>query len=188
MSLFCICEDPTGSNARYGADVTTLVVTGEVDYGASPHLRERIHSAIRTGGRYLVLDLSAVTFIDSSAIGVLIGAATRLQESASGSLAIVCAQENERVLRIFDIAGVASLIALYPTQDDARTALDPAQPMHLCGSAAHAMAGAPADRLDVSAATAKAEATWRYAEAAAVRYGADSAVHAERQHTLDELA
>ncbi|HEX5851573.1 MAG TPA: STAS domain-containing protein [Solirubrobacteraceae bacterium] len=99
-----------------------LIVSGEIDYGASPRLRERIHDEIGAGRRHLVLDLSAVTFIDSMALGVLVGAVTRLHETG-GSLRVVCALENDRVLRIFDIAGVASSIALHHSREEARSAL-----------------------------------------------------------------
>jgi anti-sigma B factor antagonist len=70
-----------------------------------------------------VLDLCEVTFIDSTAIGVLVGAAARLQESGGGSVAAVCPDHNERVLRIFDIAGVDSVITLYPSREEALSAL-----------------------------------------------------------------
>ena len=187
MSLFSIGNDPTDSDAGYGTDVTTLMVAGELDYGAAPHLRSRIRSATEMGRRHLVLDLSAVTFIDSSAIGVLIGAANRLQESVGGSLAIVCVEANERVLRIFDIVGVASLIALYHTQDDARAALDPTRAMQVRGSAAHATAGASASRPVVPAQAAE-DASRRYAESAATISGPGAAVQSGSQHTLDQLA
>jgi anti-sigma B factor antagonist len=187
MNLFCIDNDPTHPDACYEADATMLVVTGEVDYGATPYLRARINCAMKSGTRHLVLDLSGVTFIDSSAIGVLIGAATTLRESARGSLAIVCTAENERVLRIFDIVGFASLIALYHTRDDCRTALYLASSMHLCGPAERA---APASRLEPSAQTSKATATGRYAEVAAVTEtsGHDPAVQAGGERALDEFA
>lgn len=103
--------------------VVVLRAGGEIDFAAGPHLRARLFAHIDTGCRRLILDLSAVTFIDSMAIGVLVGAVMRLQETAGGSLVAVCSSSNERVLRIFDIAGVASLIALHRTQADALAAL-----------------------------------------------------------------
>lgn len=188
MSLFSISDAPDGSDAGYGADVTTLVLAGEVDYAATPHLRKRMQTAIETGGRRLVLDLSAVTFIDSSAIGVLVGAASR-QESAGGSLGIVCGEENQRVQRIFDIAGLASLIALYSTREDARAALGSARPEDLCSAQAHTMAGVSADGPGASAQTTKATASSRYAQAAAtMAFGPGPAVDAGAQHMLDQLA
>jgi anti-anti-sigma factor len=189
MSLFCIDNDPTGG-AVYGADVAALAVSGEVDYMATPHLRERIDAAMRSGRRHLVLDLSAVTLIDSTAIGVLVAAATRAQQSARGSLAIVCAEENERVLRIFDIAGVARLIALHHTRDDALAALSRAARAHLCESAAQATPPAATTPLSVCAEAARVAAAWRYARVAAVpaMLAPGATAHAASGRNLDELA
>jgi len=100
-------------------EVLLLSAGGEIDFAVGPLLRERLFKRIGAGHRRLVLDLSAVTFIDSMAIGVLVGAVLRLQETGGGSLSVVCASDNERVLRIFDIAGVANLIALHRTREEA---------------------------------------------------------------------
>ncbi len=102
-------------------DVVVLAVGGEIDYAASPQLRERILAHIKADRRRLVLDLSAATFIDSTAIGVLTGAATKLREADGGSLAVVCTHEN--VLQIFTISGLESMISLYSSCEEALTAL-----------------------------------------------------------------
>jgi anti-sigma B factor antagonist len=104
--------------------IVLLYAGGEVDCAAGPQLRERLFAHIGHA-RMLVLDLSAVTFIDSMAIGVLVGAATRMKELGMGTLSVVCSSENERVLRIFDIAGVSNLIALHRTVQDALAAAVP---------------------------------------------------------------
>jgi anti-sigma B factor antagonist len=121
MSLFYITEDLSGDHH----ELVVLVAGGELDFHASPRLRESIAEQIGAGCRRIVLDLSAVTFIDSTAIGVLIGAATRLQEAGGGSVAAVCSDDNERVLRIFDIAGVDSVITLYSSREQAVSATAP---------------------------------------------------------------
>jgi anti-sigma B factor antagonist len=121
VSFFHIRE-VSAEDPQCGSDVVVLAISGELDYGASPHLRERLHDEIHAPRNHLVLDLSAVTFIDSMAIGVLVGALTRLQETG-GSLRVVCVEDNPRVLRIFDIAGVANLIPLHQSRHDALSAL-----------------------------------------------------------------
>jgi anti-sigma B factor antagonist len=119
MNFFYISDDAT-VDGLYFDEVALLVAGGEIDYDASPRLRECLADRIHAGKRHLVLDLSAVTFIDSTAIGVLVGAVMRLREQGvAGSLSVVCAEENRRVTRIFDIAGVDSLIALYRTREEA---------------------------------------------------------------------
>ncbi|MCW3017821.1 MAG: anti-sigma factor antagonist [Solirubrobacterales bacterium] len=122
MSFFYLTEDATAQGVGHDDDVAILVAGGEIDYAASPQFRERIAEAIGAGMR-LVVDLSPATFIDSTAIGALVGAVMRLREHGGGSLAVVCSQENEQVLRTFDIAGVTGLIALYPSREAALLAL-----------------------------------------------------------------
>jgi anti-sigma B factor antagonist len=122
MSFFYI-----GDNDAVGSvcddDVGILVAGGELDYAATPQLSEQLADHINAGMTRLVLDLSSVTFIDSTAIGALVGAVMRMQERDGGSLSVVCAQENRRVLRIFEIAGIESMIAVHYSREEALSAL-----------------------------------------------------------------
>jgi anti-sigma B factor antagonist len=111
MSTFYI-----GDDLAYD-DVVVLTVGGEIDYATSPQLKQRIADHLKSDGRHLILDLSWTTFIDSTAIGVLMGTANRLREDGRGSLGVVCS--NERVLQIFQISGLESAIALYRTCEEA---------------------------------------------------------------------
>lgn len=119
MGFFYISDDGTVGGAEHGNDVVVLVAGGEIDYSASPQLSERLSERIDGGSARVVLDLSTVTFIDSTAIGALVAAATRLHELGRGTLAVVCPEENRRVVRIFEIAGVDSVIALHNTREGA---------------------------------------------------------------------
>jgi anti-anti-sigma factor len=123
MSFFYIGDDVTLGDVECGDEVIVLIAGGEIDFAASPQLRERIAEHIDAGGKHLVLDLSTATFIDSTAIGVLVGAVMRLRESGGGSLTVVCPEENERVLRIFEIAGVSNLFVLHRSREEALSAL-----------------------------------------------------------------
>ena len=120
MRSFYIGDDMTADDAGYD-DLAVLVVGGEIDYETSPELRERIAASIDGGGRRLVLDLSAVTFVDSTGIGVLAGAATRLDEVGGGSPAVVCRHPN--VLQILEITGIDSVVSLHRSRDDALSML-----------------------------------------------------------------
>jgi anti-sigma B factor antagonist len=114
MSPFYVSDSTTSD------DVAVLVVGGEIDYEASPQLKERIAEHL-LADRRLVLDLSSATFIDSTAIGVLTGAVTRLREAGSGPLAVVCT--HEKVLQIFEITGLDRLVTVYRSCDEALSAL-----------------------------------------------------------------
>ncbi|MGH2865087.1 MAG: anti-sigma factor antagonist [Solirubrobacteraceae bacterium] len=120
--LHIAAEVPTVS-LDGGADVVVLIASGELDYESCPLLRTSIFSHIGAGRRRLVVDLSAVSFIDSMGLGVLLGSAARLRASGGGALLVVCETENRRVPRIFDIAGVANVISLYRSREEALRAL-----------------------------------------------------------------
>jgi|SRR5580692_3769849 anti-sigma B factor antagonist len=123
MTFFFIGGDAPARVVEQGDDIVVLVAGGELDYAASPQIREQLAEQINAGVRCLVLDLSTVTFIDSTAIGALAGAAMRLHQLKGGSLAVVCGEENERVLRIFEIAGVTNVITLHRSREEALSAL-----------------------------------------------------------------
>ena len=123
MSFFYIMDDPSVDDHHRHEEIVVLTAGGDIDYSATPQLRERIADCIHAGKRHVVLDLNKVTFIDSTAIGVLIGALIRLQDAGGGSVMVVCDEYNKRVMRIFEIAGVDNLIALYNTREEALLAL-----------------------------------------------------------------
>src|ERR1017187_899305 len=114
-------SDNTAIEDTTDGDLAIVAMGGELDYEASPQLRARLVGAIKAGGRRLVLDLSDVTFIDSTAIGVLAGAIARLDEAGGGSLAVVCT--HEKVLQIFEITGLDSVITLHRSRDEAVSVL-----------------------------------------------------------------
>lgn len=114
MSSFFISEEPTVEGSTL--DDPVVLAGGELDYEASPQLRAQLFEKITPGTRRVVLDLSLATFIDSTAIGVLVGASKRLT-AVGGSLAVVCTDEN--VLRIFEIAGIETMMTLYGSRDEA---------------------------------------------------------------------
>jgi anti-sigma B factor antagonist len=100
-------------------EVAVVAVTGYVDFDVAPRLKRGLVECIDAGSRHVVVDLSAVGFIDSTAIGVLVGALKRLQESG-GSLVAVCTNEN--VESIFELVGLDELISLHRSRDDAISA------------------------------------------------------------------
>ncbi len=119
MRSFFISDNMPGEDSRDG-DLAIVAMGGELDYEASPQLRARLVGAIKAGGRRLVLDLTDVTFIDSTAIGVLAGTVARLDEVGGGSLAVV--STNDKVLQIFEITGLDSVIGLHGSREEAVSA------------------------------------------------------------------
>ena len=119
MRTFYIGDDIRVEHA--GPDVAILVIAGELDFEISPQLKAHIMRAIKAGTRRLILDLSDVTFVDSTAIGVLVAAAERLNEYAGGSLSVVCT--HEKVIQIFEITGLESVVTVHASCEDALAAI-----------------------------------------------------------------
>ena len=88
---------------RVDRDLPIITVVGEIDVATAPQLREAIHRVIAQGKATLVLDLLGVTFLDSTALGVLVGGLKRCRE-LGGELNIVVT--DARIKKIFEITGL----------------------------------------------------------------------------------
>lgn len=86
-----------------------VAVDGELDLNAAPGLRQAIGAAIEAGATTVVVDLSEVTFIDSTAIGVLLAARERLRRTG-GDLELACTEPN--VLRVLEIVGLRAVASV----------------------------------------------------------------------------
>lgn len=79
---------------------TVLVVNGEADLHSAPELRQRLRGAIDDGATTLVLDMADTTLVDSTSLGVLLGAMKRLRED-DGQIRLVVPRPEIR--RVFEI-------------------------------------------------------------------------------------
>ena len=93
-----------------------VAVTGEIDLFTAPEFKQRMSQPIDDGVGRLIVDLSGTTFIDSSSLGVLIGAHRRLK-LRGGSLVVVC--DNEAIVKTFRITGLDGVFTLVKSLDDA---------------------------------------------------------------------
>jgi anti-sigma B factor antagonist len=93
-----------------------VTVAGEVDVASAPMLRNRLEEAIERGTPLLVVDLSTVTFIDSTGLGVLIGASKRIDHSGSTMRLVV---SEPRILKLFEITGLTDLFSIVPSVEQA---------------------------------------------------------------------
>jgi anti-sigma B factor antagonist len=94
-----------------------LTVRGEVDLGTVPALKEKLLIG-ESQARRLLVDLSDVQFLDSTGLGLLIGAHGRMARK-NGSLAVICDSDNETICRVFDVTGLDGLLSLTASLDDA---------------------------------------------------------------------
>ncbi len=101
---------------RLPGDVHVIAVSGEIDLFTAPEFKQSLSRPIDEGAPRVVVDLTATTFIDSSSLGVLIGAHRRMRQR-DGTLVVVC--DNDTIVKTFRITGLDSVFTLVPSLDDA---------------------------------------------------------------------
>lgn len=89
---------------------TTASVRGEIDAHTAPQVREAAEALLEAHGTVRV-DLSGVTFIDSSGLGVLVALTTAARD-AGGDLVVVA--PSRPVIRLFEISGLAGHLTVEP--------------------------------------------------------------------------
>ncbi len=90
--------------------VPVAVVSGDVDFGTAPRLRDAVVRLATDGARLAVLDLREVEFLDSTGLGVLVACLKRFR-TLGGDLHLVIT--TDRVRKVFEITGLLSVFGIY---------------------------------------------------------------------------
>jgi anti-sigma B factor antagonist len=95
--------------------VRLVTLRGELDAHDAPRLRETFAKVLEGSapGARVVLDLGQVTFLDSTALGSIVGLLRRVRE-AEGELRVVLPAAP--AVRIFEITGLDVILETYPTR------------------------------------------------------------------------
>jgi anti-sigma B factor antagonist len=101
-----------------------LVVAGEIDVATSAGLIGALNGAVTDAVHPLVVDLSAVDFMDSTGLALLLGAYKRLQRRGRG-FAVVC--PGGPLKRIFEVTDLVDLLKVSPSRESALRAAAAAQ-------------------------------------------------------------
>jgi anti-sigma B factor antagonist len=99
-----------------------FALRGEVDLAVLPAIEEQLDAAIRESVGAFVIDLTEVTFIDSTGLQALLRARALLGRE-DRALAVVC--PHGPVRRVFELAGVSDVFVFYPSPEAAAGALKP---------------------------------------------------------------
>lgn len=92
-------------------------VTGELDLVTAPEFRENVDQAMENRQiQNLLIDLSDVSFIDSSGLGVLLG---RYRKIKTNNGVMVLFGMNQNVKRVMELSGVMSFMLSCDTENDA---------------------------------------------------------------------
>jgi anti-sigma B factor antagonist len=98
------------------AGYTVVELEGELDIYTAPRFEEALRHSMEAGARHLLVDLTRVNFIDSTALSVVVDAVKRLH-AVRGSLDVICRDANLR--RTFEITGLTRILAIYASREEA---------------------------------------------------------------------
>ncbi len=101
---------------RTESGTPVLGVAGEIDVFTAPEFKSAINRAIETGMTNLVIDLTQVSYMDSSGFGTLLSATKRLRPKGGSINLVGCSEAIERMMRITRLDTVFNL---YRTVEDA---------------------------------------------------------------------
>jgi anti-sigma B factor antagonist len=100
-----------------GMDNSSVVeVNGRVDSMSANQLGDALSNVIDDGHVKLVLDLSGVEYMSSAGLREIVTALKKVKR-ASGDLRL--AQPSDRVREVLEMAGLDTIIRIFPTQGDA---------------------------------------------------------------------
>lgn len=92
---------------------TVVDLEGEVDIHTSRRFEEALSQSIGTGAAHVIIDFAKVTFIDSTALGVVVGGVKGVT-ARGGTLDIVCPDGN--IKRILEATGMDRILGVYPSR------------------------------------------------------------------------
>lgn len=100
-----------------GLEAVTLVeVSGRIDSMNANEFGEALMGQIEAGKLQLVLDLAGVDYMSSAGLREIVSALKKVKRS-SGDLRI--AQPSERVLEVLEMAGLDTILQIFPSQETA---------------------------------------------------------------------
>ena len=98
------------------ADGAVIALSGELDAYDAPGLREAFQELLDGEPAVIVLDLTTVSFLDSTVLGAIVGLLRRVREGG-GELRTVL--PNTTALRIFEITGLVAALDVWPSREAA---------------------------------------------------------------------
>ena len=104
----------TSTEAENG--VVTVSIQGDIDMGSSTQVRDHLVPLFKKNQKAVVVDLSGVSYIDSSGIATLVEG---LQWSHSSKNIFRLSGLNSSVQDVFDIARLSTVFEIFESKEEA---------------------------------------------------------------------
>lgn len=111
------------TNLRKEQDIPILDVTGEIDIYTTPQFKEAVAAAIDSGGSNVLINMSNVSYMDSSGFGTLLSATKRLRPLQGGLYLAGC---NDSLTRMLQITRLNTVFGVYANEAEAVAAIQEA--------------------------------------------------------------
>ncbi|WP_326573532.1 STAS domain-containing protein [Streptomyces sp. NBC_00487] len=105
-------------------DAVLLTIEGELDIDTATELQHHLANQLRHGRRHFLLDVSAVPFMDSSGMNIILRTYQEVRRIPGGVYVIA---PTPAVRRILDLTGVSITVATVDSVDEALAAVDSGQ-------------------------------------------------------------
>ena len=110
---------------RLGSATIVLAINGEADMRIASELKDRLGEVVDDGPSAVVVDLTGATFVDSTALGILLGAMKR-QRARGGRFRVVAPRTEIR--RIFEMTLLDRVFELDLSRQEALAAAGDGRP------------------------------------------------------------
>lgn len=100
-----------------------LDVAGEIDVYTAPQFKDAVNNILNAGQKHLIVNMAAVTYMDSSGFGTLLSATKRLRPQGGTVNLVKCNSAIDRILRI------TRLNTVFATFDSVDQAVQATKPM-----------------------------------------------------------
>jgi anti-sigma B factor antagonist len=110
-------DEQSGPGTELNPELPVVTLTGEVDLAVAPNLQEQLDQLIAQGHTTIVVDLLDATFLDSTALGVLVGTLEECR-GTGGELHLLITEP--RIIKVLEITGLADTFPIHSSRSQPR--------------------------------------------------------------------
>ncbi len=111
------------TSLRHLDGIPVLDVVGEIDIYTTPQFKEAVSAAIDENKPAIIINMTQVTYMDSSGFGTLLSATKRLRPLDGALYLTGC---NDSIQRMLQITRLNTIFGVYATEDEALAAAESA--------------------------------------------------------------